>query len=116
MVGLPTLNSKQYPSQLFPHSIQGRSIHIGLPFSFTERSHLLPEKHIIEGQDVESILDDMAPLLIGKPRVTVAIACLTAAIYLYNPNISSEGLKKAVEDISEYIYLYNQPVEKELIN
>ena len=78
----------------------------------------MPDLHVVNAEDIEEIIDDIQPMLVGQPRLHVILAMLTIALGLYNPDLTSDQLKKGIMDASEWMstYVDNQPLPKERMN
>lgn len=65
------------------------------------------------GEEIHKIISAIEPALMDFPPAHVAIACLTVAVVIQNPNISPEALQICIKETSQFMCLMLQTTQKE---
>ena len=63
------------------------------------------------GEEIHAIVSALEPVLLGVPRSSAIIACLSIAITSMNPDISAEQLQAGVKEVSQFICMFLEEVE-----
>jgi hypothetical protein len=58
------------------------------------------------GADVQMIVEQIEPILMGFPRHHVLIACITLAMLMQHPDISPTQLQEGVKGVSQWMALF----------
>lgn len=78
--------------------------------------HVIQESYAT-GEEIHSLCTRIEDSVTGAPLPHIIIACLSLAIIMMNPGISTEQLSDAVSDVSKYIcMLLEDPNEPNVDN
>lgn len=67
-------------------------------------------EHLVQsqatGSDVYKLIDELAPVLDGKSRALIILACLSISLIVQDPDIEPQNLQNGVHETSQFIALY----------
>ena len=78
------------------------------------------EKHLVNGQDVENLIQTIMPSLENHPKIHILLACIAIGFEMLDSNLDPahlrEGVEKTSEWMSHFVAQSYEPIPKEKIN